>query len=198
MDTRQALKLLQNETKAEVFLSGGFVRDYIRNKKSNNLDIVIRKVNKDVIINFLGKHGKCRIVKSDDIFKQKTILFRASNDNREAQISLPRRGKSHIIDKNNTLRQDSKCRDFKINALYLPINFTSKKDVIDPLGGLNDIKLRVISYTTPHFCNGSPIRILRAISLSALTGYKINKNLMGFIKEYRHRITWAYPDDIRK
>lgn len=198
MNTLQALKLLQNETKAEVFLVGGFVRDYIRNKKNNNLSVVIRKVNKDIIVNFLEKYGKCIAVKSDDIFTQKTILFRASNDNREAQISLPRRGKTHIIDKNNTLRQDAKCRDFKINALYLPINFTSKKDVIDPMGGLTDIKLRIVSHTTLHFCNGSPIRVLRAISLAAKTGYKLDKSLIRIIKENKYRVTWVRPDDIRK
>jgi putative nucleotidyltransferase with HDIG domain len=198
MNTLQALKLLQSETKAEVFLTGGFVRDYVRNKKSNNLDIVIRKVNINIIVNFLGKYGKCRTVKSDDIFTQKTILFRASNDNKEAQISLPRRGKTHIIDKNNTLRQDSKCRDFKINALYLPINFTSKKDVIDPSGGLNDIKLRIISHTASHFYKGSPVRILRAISLSAKTGYKINKNLIRVIRENKYLFTWISADNIRK
>jgi len=197
-NTLQALKLLQNETKAEVFLAGGFVRDYVRNKKSNNLDIVIRKVNKDVITDFLGKYGKCMSVKSDDIFTQKTILFRASNDNREAQISLPRRGKSHIINKNNTLKQDSKCRDYKINALYLPINFTSKKDVIDPIGGLYDIKLRIISPTTPHFFSGSPVRVLRGISLAAKTGYKLDKNLIKTIKENVYRVSWASGDAIRK
>ncbi len=198
MNTLQTLKLLQNKTKAEVFLAGGFVRDYIRNKKSNSLDIVIRKLNKDIIINFLGKYGKCMSVKSDDIFTQKTILFRASNDNREAQISLPRRGKSHIVSKNNTLKQDSKCRDFKINALYLPINFVSKKDVIDPIGGLHDVKLRIISPTTLHFCNRSPARVLRAISLAAKTGYKLDKNLVKTIKENTYKVSWVNSNTVRK
>jgi tRNA nucleotidyltransferase/poly(A) polymerase len=199
MNTLQALKRLQNETKAEVFLVGGFVRNYIRNKKSNNLSVVIRKVDKKIIIDFLEKYGKCIAVKSDDIYTQKTMLFRASGDNREAQISLPRRGsQAHIIDKNNTLRQDAKCRDFKINALYLPINFTSKKDVIDPRGGLINIKLRTIFYTTSYFCSGSPIRVLRAISLAAETGYKLSNSLKKSIKEEKYRVSWANKDDIRK
>ena len=198
MNTLQALKLLQSKTKAEVFLVGGFVRDYVRNKKSNSLSVVIRKMNKDAIVNFLGKYGECRAIKSYDIFTQKTILFRASNDKREAQISLPRRGRKHIVDKNNTLRQDAKCRDFKINALYLPINFTSKKDVIDPMGGLTDIKLRIVSYTIPYFHAGSPIRVLRAVSLAAKTEYRLNKNLLRIISKKKHNITWASPDNVRK
>ncbi|RLI66035.1 MAG: hypothetical protein DRO67_01775 [Candidatus Asgardarchaeum californiense] len=198
MNTLQTLKLLQKETKAKVFLAGGFVRDYMRNKKSSSLDIVICKMSKNAIIGFLGKYGKCKSVKSDDIFIQKTILFRASNDNREAQISLPRSGKSHIIDKNNTLEQDSKCRDYKINALYLPINYKSKKDVIDPIGGLNDIRLRIISPTTSYFHEGSPVRVLRGISLAAKTGYRLDKDLIKTIEKNAYRVSWASKDFVRK
>ena len=197
MDTLQALKLLQERTKAEVFFVGGFVRDYVRNKKNNNLSIVIRRLDKNAIINFLEKYGKCRVVKSGELFTNNTILFRASSDRREAQISLPRKGKTHIIDKDNTLKQDSKCRDFKINALYLPINFKSKGDIIDPAGGLNDIKLRTIVYTTSYFYR-SPIRILRAISLAAVTGYKLNKDLKKLIRKYKAKLMYATADDIRK
>jgi tRNA nucleotidyltransferase/poly(A) polymerase len=197
MDTLQALKLLQKETRADVFFVGGFVRDYVRNKRNGNLSVVIRKLDKNRIISFLKKYGKCRVVKSDDVYTNNTILFRASNDKREAQMSLPRRGRTHIIDKDNTLKQDSKCRDFKINALYLPINFKSKEDIIDPTGGLNDIKLRIISYTTSYY-HKSPIRILRAISLAAKTGYRLNKNLTKIAKENKSKLLYASADDIRK
>ena len=39
MKTLTALGVLQKETKAEVFLVGGFVRDYLRNKKNDDQSI---------------------------------------------------------------------------------------------------------------------------------------------------------------
>ncbi len=123
MKTLQALQRLQEETKAEVFLVGGFVRDYLRNKKNDDLDIVVRKVSSNAIIAYLKKHGSCKRVTlaiNNDAFTTELILFRGKDDVLIAQIVLPRRGKRQIADKNNTLRQDAKYRDFKINAMYLP------------------------------------------------------------------------------
>jgi len=203
MKTLQALKRLQKETKAEVFLVGGFVRDYLRNKKNDDLDIVVRKVSSKAIIAFLKQHGYCKKVTlavNNDTFTTELILFRSNDDTCIAQIVLPRRGKRQIADKNNTLRQDANYRDFKINAMYLPINFKSKADVIDVVGGLNEIKERTIScVTSAEDClSMSPIRILRAISLAARTGYKIDADLFINMKRKAVLLKGVIPEAIRK
>ena len=206
MKTLQALRLLQDGTKAEVFLVGGFVRDYMRNKKNNDLDIVVRKLDKDNIITFLRKHGRCKEItlsKTSDAFNTDIILFKAFNDTIEAQISLPRRGQKQIADKNNTLRQDAKYRDFRINSLYLPINFRSKKDVIDTkvgYGGLYDIKNRQIcmDYSAGVLLDMSPVRMIRAVSLAAITGYTIHISIAHAIKSHKHKIVKAPAEAVRK
>ena len=79
MKTLQALRLLQEETKAEVFLVGGFVRDYLRNKKNDDLDIVVRKVPSKAIIDYLSNHGPCKqvtLATNNDSFTTELILFR--------------------------------------------------------------------------------------------------------------------------
>lgn len=206
MKTLQALQLLQDKTKAEVFLTGGFVRDYMRNKKNDDLDIVIRKLDKDNIISFLKKHGRCKEItlsKTSDAFNIDIMLFRAFNDTIEAQISLPRRGQKQIADKNNTLRQDAKYRDFRVNSLYLPINFRSKRDVIDTNigeGGLYDIKNREIcmDYSAEVLLTMSPVRLIRAISLAAVTGYTIQIDVIEAIEKYKYKIVKAPVEAIRK
>ncbi len=42
MNTLTVLKKLDEETKGNVFLTGGFVRDYLRNKRNDDLDVVIK------------------------------------------------------------------------------------------------------------------------------------------------------------
>jgi tRNA nucleotidyltransferase (CCA-adding enzyme) len=203
MKTLQALQRLQEETKAEVFLVGGFVRDYLRNKKNDDLDIVVRKVSSNAIIACLKKHGSCKRVTlavNNDAFTTELVLFRGKDDVLIAQIVLPRRGKRQIADKNNTLRQDAKYRDFKINAMYLPVNYKSKADVIDVVGGLKDIRSRTIS-TVPdanQCLSMSPIRVLRAVSLAARTGYKLDSSLFAGLRSHAASLKDVIPDAIRK
>jgi tRNA nucleotidyltransferase (CCA-adding enzyme) len=203
MKTLQALQRLQEETKAEVFIVGGFVRDYLRNKKNDDLDIVVRKLSSKVIIDYLKNHGSCKSVTlatNNDAFVTELILFRGSSDSLIAQIVLPRRGKRQIADMNNTLRQDAKYRDFKMNAMYLPINYKSKADVIDVVGGQEDIKCRLLSCVSDvNDClSMSPIRVLRAVSLAARTGYKIDEELFKGMALKASTLEDVIPEAIRK
>lgn len=203
MKTIQALKLLQEETKAEVFLVGGFVRDYLRNKQNDDLDVVVRKVTSKAIISFLKEHGSCKqitLAVNNDSFTTELILFRGKDDTQIAQVVLPRRGKRQIADQHNTLRQDAKFRDFKINAMYLPINFSSKADVIDSVLGQENIRTRTISCVSDidDCLTMSPIRILRAISLAAHTGYRVEHRLAEAMEKHGHLLKEVIPEAIRK
>lgn len=203
MNTFDALIELQKQSKAEVFLVGGYVRDYLRGKKNDDLDVVVRKLSEEDIMKFLLEYGKVKkvtLARTNEDFAVNVMLFRAKGDTKEAQISLPRRNKPQIPSPSNTLRQDSKYRDFKINALYLPIDFKSRKDVIDHVGGLQGIALRRISpVTTAGECIAqSPIRILRAISLASRTGYKIDSGLITEIKKKANLLANEPVENLRR
>lgn len=187
MNTIEVLQRLDKETKAEVFIVGGFVRDFLRNKSNSDLDIVVRNLSLKSIKTFLRQYGSIKEVnlsRTSDLFEINIVLFKSFDDSIEAQITLPRKGKKQLSDPSNTLQQDVRFRDFKINALYLPINFSSKKDVIDLVGGRKDIvNRRLSSNGSPNErIKESPIRMLRAISLSARTEYTINNELIDAIK----------------
>lgn len=203
MKTLQALKLLQKETKAEVYFVGGFVRDYLRNIKNDDYDIVVRKIPTDEIIDFLKKHGSCKIIKmagANEAADIEIVLFRGSKDVHVAQISLPRRGLKQIPYETNSLRQDSRYRDFTINAMYLPINFVSRKDIIDLVNGGLDIKERRIKcVTTPQECfKVSPVRILRALSLSSRTSYRIDNDILDAMKKHSSKLEDVPAEVLRK
>jgi len=196
MKTLKALRRLQEETKAEVFLVGGFVRDYARGKTNDDIDIVIRKLDIKHIIEFLSKLGTCKRINLTDNIE--ILLFRAREDKTVAQISLPRRNIQQIADKSNTLRQDAKYRDFTINAMYLPINYSSKKDIIDPGRGRMDLSEGLINTTHLDLFKMSPIRLLRLVSLAARTGYRIPDILLRQAKEDSHLLVQAPAELMRK
>lgn len=203
MSTLDVLKLLQNRTKAEVFLVGGFVRDYLLGKDNNDLDIVIRNMSEQGIIKFLRKHGKVKKVnlsKVPNFFDVHVILFKARDGKREAQITLPRRGKMQIAESHNTLRQDSKHRDFTANALYLPISYEGPEEVVDLVGGKKDIERRLIvaNGSPKERIEESPIRMLRAISLAARTGFSIEMSLLAEISANINLLENVPVEAIRK
>lgn len=203
MNTFKVLQRLDRDTSAEVYLVGGFVRDLIRNKKNDDLDIVIRKLSLKSIVSFLRKYGKVKKVdlsKTNDAFEVSMILFKAHGDSTEAQITLPRKGKSQITDPSNLLKHDVLHRDFTINGLYLPINYKSKADVIDLVGGKLDIyhrKIFAIGNPEDRIVE-SPVRILRAISLAARTGYTIDKGLTQQMFNHRHLLMKVPMENIRE
>ena len=194
MNTVEVLQRLQKETKAEVFLVGGFVRDYLRRKNNTDLDVVIRRLSLRNIKKFLKRHGKVkevRLSKTNDSFAVNILLFRASSRDYEAQITLPRRGKMQIPDSHNTLKQDVRFRDFKINAMYLPINYRSRNDVVDLVDGKKDIAERRLTSngSANERMKESPIRMMRAISLASRTNYTIDEEIIDAITANASLIT---------
>jgi putative nucleotidyltransferase with HDIG domain len=206
MNTVQVLQKMDRETKAEVFIVGGFVRDFLRRKNNEDLDIVIRGMSFHTIKKYLKRFGKVKevkLAKTNDSFTIKILLFKASSRDYEAQISLPRRRDRRrrmlIPASHNTLKQDVKTRDFKINCLYLPINYKSRKDVIDIVGGKDDIVARRITAngSSAERIRESPIRMMRAISLAARTGYTLDRDVVNAIQENKHLLDKVPAEAIR-
>jgi len=182
------LKKLKRKTGAEVFLVGGYVRDFIRKQKNTDLDVVVRKIGMLEIETFLSAYGTVKFVTvSKELNQVGILLFKAFNDDVEAQIALPR-GKGYKFDSRNTLKGDAALRDFTINAMYLPIDYKSRKDIIDFFHGYSHIKRRIIlAVEDPNKrMRESPIRMLRAISLAARTSYIIDKSVMDAIEKNKH------------
>ena len=203
MSTLQVLKCLHRDTKAEVFLVGGYVRDLLRNKSNDDIDVVVRGLSLHRIKKYLADKAKVkqvRLSKTNDNLDVDVLLVKAHGDTVEAQVVLPRRGKKQIPNSHNTLRQDSKYRDFKLNALYLPIDYTSKKDVIDLVGGKEDIAKRVISSngSAVERIKESPIRMMRAIALAARLGYTIDQEILDAIQENKSLIEKCPIEAVRE
>jgi tRNA nucleotidyltransferase (CCA-adding enzyme) len=183
LKTIQVLQKLDRETSAEVYLVGGFVRDFLRGEQNHDLDTVVKGLSIKRIQGFLKKHGKAKMIslaKIKDSFNLNILLFQAYNDETIAQLRLPARGKTQIQDPSNSLRQDASHRDFKINALYMPINAKTRNEIIDVVDGKVDLTNRRISAVgkAEDRIREHPTRIMRAISLAARTGFHIDEDVL--------------------
>lgn len=189
MKTLEVLRKLEKDLKEThssiaLFITGGFVRDLLRRKRNKDLDIVARNVSLKTIQSALKKYGPTKKIKIHHVPGTEPItcvLFRAEGDTMEAQIAIMKAAKGAKV----SLKQDSKQRDFTINAMYLPINEAYSKNVIDFWGGKNDIESRQIlsvGSAKSKFIK-SPIRILRAFSLACKTRYTITQHVQEAISD---------------
>lgn len=210
MKRLKALRELRQELSAEVFLVGGTVRDLVRRKEPNDLDLVVRNVVPADFESFLRSKGDLKLVgQSFGVY-----LFRPKRSSSTIEIAFPRTevstGSGHrefIIhsDPEISIEEDSLRRDFTLNALYLDIEKISddgkfdRDAIIDFHNGLEHIQRRlVVAVGSPEDrIHEDPLRMMRAMVLIARTGYRLEGNTFGAIKGNTKLIENVAPERVR-
>ena len=119
---------------AKIWIVGGAIRDFFSNKAITDIDFV---TNMEIDL-FVKKISKNKVKVYQNNIQYKTISLMIGNN--EYHITSFRKdlvtfGRQAYVSSAANLYQDALRRDFTVNALYL----SAKGDLIDPLGGLNDI-----------------------------------------------------------
>jgi tRNA nucleotidyltransferase/poly(A) polymerase len=200
MQALEELKKLARQHKFEAYLTGGYVRDLVRKRAPKDVDVLVRGINFKHLIKLLSQVGSPREV--GNTFG--VILFTAYDGSR-VEISLPRRARRVdkrttllVVDPNGTLLEDSRHRDFAMNAMFLPIG-GKRKDIIDYHGGKADIrnrKIRAVGSARQRFIE-DPVRMLRAFSLSARLGYRIDHRILHSARKLSRKIKESPAERIR-
>lgn len=197
METLEALKKLDGFHGAKVYFVGGYVRDLIRRKRNDDIDVVVQNVDIPQIRKFLNRYGKTKVVIQS--FGVPVVLFKTFRCDIEAQVTLPRNREGEFKPSNG-LKEDASCRDFTINAMYLPIKSKSRNKIIDFFDGYKDVRRRVIAPVgnPDERIAESPIRMLRALSLASRTKYRIRRDLMASMKKNADLLTKVPTELIRE
>ena len=87
----------------------------------------------------------------------------------------------------NSLEEDARRRDFRINAIYYDI---LEGEFVDPFGGIDDLRNRVITTVkVPKLVfNDDPERILRLIRFACALGLSIPEEEMFYAKQNSYKI----------
>jgi poly(A) polymerase len=95
------------------------------------------------------------------------------------------------------LKEDLLKRDFTVNALALPIPFTSKTRLIDYQRGRQDLKNKVVRASNPAVFDDDPLRVLRAFSMSAIFGMKIDPGTLRLIRKKKDLLSSVAGERVR-
>ncbi len=204
------LRDLRSTLGAEVFLVGGTVRDLIRKKRPNDLDVMVRNVSPSDFEKFLKNHGSLKLVgKSFGVYN-----FQPNGSGKPIEIAFPRTemstGEGHrdfeiISNPQISLEDDSKRRDFTLNSMYVNVDDIGddgkldRRTIIDFHHGLDHISRRlIVAVGSPeNRILEDPLRMIRAMVLIARTGYRLEGNTFGAIKRHSDLLKSVAAERVR-
>ena len=179
---RKVLEIIEDNG-FEAYIVGGYVRDFLLNKDTKDIDICtnarvieLMDIFKDYNITS-NNYGAVKFVYND--FKFDITTYREdvkyNGNRRDLEVKYV-----------DNLVEDIKRRDFTINSLCM----TKEGAIIDLLNGEEDVKNRIIR------CIGDidkkleedPLRILRAIRFASILDFKIEEELYNKIKEKKELV----------
>ena len=186
------------ELGGKIFSVGGAVRDGFLGKESKDLDILITGVAFDKLEQLLSKYGRVDAVgKSFGVLK-----FKPKGSTEDIDIAIPRTEKATGVgghkgfevssDHELPIEKDLERRDFTINAIAKDVN----GDIIDPYGGQEDLKNKIIRVVNPEAFADDPLRMLRAVQFSSRFNFTIEPNTMGMIQKNSERIKEIPPERV--
>ena len=189
----QAIVIQTNQVLEELgvtsYLVGGSVRDAILGKTTRDVDIVVSgSANQvgDALAESLRGH-KIRID-----FERDAARVVAGNQDHKVVIDLLSIASDGIL-------PDLRRRDFTINAIATPFESAVRGtwDLIDPLGGAQDMASKTIRAVSGRVFTEDPIRLLRAVRLSAENGFVIEPETESLIRGSAPMLAESSPERIR-
>jgi len=176
-----------------VYIVGGYVRDfYLDRHKQTEPDLDFVTVGSG--ISLAEKVHKALKDSHLSVFKQfGTALVKTEEFELEfvgARKESYRKNSRKPIVEDGTIEDDQLRRDLTINALSWSLNESDFGTLIDPFGGISDLKKRIIR--TPidplQTFDDDPLRMLRAIRFATQLNFEIEQNTFDAIKEMAPRL----------
>lgn len=171
----------------KIYLVGGIVRDILLSKELKDVDITVEGSVKD-FVEALLKYSDISSVKYSETLPTAKVIF---SNGEEVDIASTREeiyknfGDLPIVTKVGCkLEDDVKRRDFTVNAIALSLNQDNLFEIIDYLGGVEDLlnkKLRLLHEKSFY---DDPSRIIRAAKFIHRLDFSLDVKTLELQKEY--------------
>jgi tRNA nucleotidyltransferase (CCA-adding enzyme) len=143
---------------------GGSVRDAVLGVPAKDLDIEVYGIAPDLLLQLLTDAFRVDLVgQSFGVIKVHGVPIDVSIPRREAKVGAGHRGFRVLSDPTMSIEEAAARRDFTINAMAFD---ALTGQLLDPYGGLADLKGGVLRHTSQRFCE-DPLRVLRGMQFAA-------------------------------
>ncbi len=187
------------EFENNTFIAGGFVRDKVMGKESNDLDIVVSLPNGGIALaQLLYKKG----VSSRPIIFQRFGTAQIIISGYKIEFVMARKESYHYRSRKpditqGTITDDIYRRDFTINSLIMDVMNGNIRDITGK--GIADIKAKIIRATSqPNIIfEEDPLRMLRAVRFAVQLNFSIDNQTMNSIISNAHMLKHISRERIR-
>lgn len=176
------------ELRVIAYLCGGTVRDLLLNRPEHDVDIVVSDKVFDVV----------------NLFRKKLDVpsFVLDEERQVARVVLGKGNWDFTGFRNHTIDGDLRKRDFTINSMAIRWeDFYPERRmdaVLDPCGGQEDIKQKLIRATSEQSLEDDPLRMLRAFRIEAELKFQIDDAVLAQISKLYPRIDDVAEERIRE
>jgi tRNA nucleotidyltransferase/poly(A) polymerase len=170
----------------EAYLVGGSVRDRLLGRQGYDLDVVTPSRGTDLARRLANRFGGDYYALDDERGTGRAVLYTEA-------------GKAFAVDvaqfRAADLRADLADRDFTINAMAADVRTPGL--VIDPFGGREDIRARMIRPVSAASIRNDPVRALRSVRQALELGFSLAPETEALVERDGPSVSGASPERVR-
>ena len=175
----------------ECYVIGGWVRDLILHRPSDDIDIVVvgsgislaeavaKRLGKGAHLSVFKTYGTAQVKRGE--MELEFVGARKESYTRDSRNPMVEDG---------TLQEDQNRRDFTINAMAICLNKARYGELLDPFDGISDLERCVIKTPlNPDITfSDDPLRMMRAIRFATQLGFFLDGETFDAIARNKERI----------
>ena len=173
------------------YLAGGMVRDLLLGRGVEDIDIAVAHNALEVAAEIADELGG-KYIPLDEENRVGRVVFIVEDRKWALDFSTIEGG----------IEQDLARRDFTIDAMAIEleelIRHPQSPPLIDPLRGQEDLNNGVIKVVSESAFVADPVRLLRAVRLSAELSFKIQEDTESLVQKYAHLISNVAGERVRE
>jgi len=175
----------------ECYVIGGWVRDLILHRPSDDIDIVVVGSGislAEAVAKQLGKGAHLSVFKTYGTAQVKRGEMELEFVGARKE-SYTRDSRNPVVE-NGTLQEDQNRRDFTINAMAICLNKERYGELLDPFDGIGDLERCIIrTPLDPDITfSDDPLRMMRAIRFATQLGFFLDDETFDAIARNKERI----------
>ncbi len=214
-----AISLEAEKLNAPIYVVGGFVRDLLLSRPNSDLDLVVEgdaiRLGR-VLVKRIGGQllphqafgtavwslsgdqvailRKLRVPSKKSPFAQVPEFIDLISARRESYARSGALPEVQFAD----INEDQYRRDFTINTLALRLDGPDAGRLLDPWGGLSDLRLGLLRILHAQSFLDDPTRILRIVRLAGRLGFKIEADTLKWLMSSLHQLSLISGERIYK